>query len=149
MNRYVRADDRIITSDKVTHKLTQDICCAGHMGTLNKGSYVRIGKEWINYYGHWVDIISERGLHYSIRPDEVEKVTEELPQADTIKDLCDGFYIDYKPAFDQIGICKGFEYFKNQWYHFEKKPNAYGFIKTDKGFIYVAKLNEQGELVLL
>lgn len=113
--------------------------------------YVRTKDRVFELSGAWgfFDVVNNKKAYETIQPPHFLEETDIIKEADTIKDLCDGFYIDYKPAFDQIGICKGFEYFKNQWYHFEKKPNAYGFIKTDKGFIYVAKLNEQGELILL
>ena len=150
MVRYIRADDRIIFSSKATHKLTQDICCAGYLRILNKGAYVSIGKEWTNYYGRWVDIIDEQGLHYSIRPDEVKNVTEELPQADTIEELCDMFVVVDKERHIQLSNvedtnkeCLKRDFFVSNNYI------VYGAIWTDKGLIYVAKMNEQGEWVLL
>ena len=98
---YIRTKDRITTSYKVTHELIEDICDAGYLKTLKKGAYVRIGKKWLNFYGEWVDIIDENDCHYSIRPNEVERVVKELPQANTIEELCDEFVIvnnaDKKP----------------------------------------------------
>lgn len=89
--KYVRTKDKITTSNTATHELTEHICCAGYFRTLEKGAFVRIGREWWNFYGSWVDIIDENGTHYSIRPDEVKNVTKELTQADTIEELCDEF----------------------------------------------------------
>ena len=83
-----------------------------------------------------------------------------LAQADTIEELCDGFYIDFVnyKGFDkdEIGEADTFDDFKEtfigirefegiQFTHCE----GYGFIKTSKGLIYVAKMNEKGELELI
>ena len=81
-----------------------------------------------------------------------------LNQADTIEELCDGFYNDILNDFDCFGFDKlyiyhDFESFKDGWIsyrvHDNWKGNGYGFIKTDKGLIYVAKMNEEGELKLI
>ena len=70
-----------------------------------------------------------------------------IEQADTIKELCDEFVfigqdripllLDLKECFDRIedlGL---------------SKYTIYGAIWTDKGLIYIAKMNEKGELELL
>ena len=72
-----------------------------------------------------------------------------LKQADTIEELCDEFVV-YKNTYNydiwhslisddkkavMIALKDGFE--------------IYGAIWTDKGLIYVAKINEKGELELL
>lgn len=72
-----------------------------------------------------------------------------VKEADTIEDLCDEivyenyFYHQDKPAlypdgWDIKDVAK-------------REPNAiiYGAIWTNKGLIYVAKMNEKGELELL
>lgn len=83
-----------------------------------------------------------------------------LTKSDDVKELCDGFYIDFVnyKGFDKdkIGEPYTFEEFRdcfmayreyegNQYTHCE----GYGFIKTNKGLIYVAKMNQKGELELL
>ena len=70
----------------------------------------------------------------------VFKEQDILKQADTIKELCDEFVMisDGKHKLD-IG-CHSYG---------DKKIQIYGAIWTDKGLIYVAKMNEKGELVLL
>lgn len=149
--KYIRTKDgRIIPTDIATYELTQDICCAGYYRKLKKGSCVTIGKEWTNFYGRWVDIIDEKGTHYSIRPDEVKEVTKELKQADTIEELCDEFVIisgevkqiddDYKSVL---------EWTKQAFEEYKIKSIIYGAIWTDKALIYVAKMNNKGELELL
>lgn len=63
-----------------------------------------------------------------------------LNYADTIKELCDEFVMisGGKHKLD-IG-CHSYG---------DKKIQIYGAIWTDKGLIYVAKMNEKGELELL
>lgn len=83
---------------------------------------------------------------------------EILKEADTIEELCDGFYNDILNDFDCFGfdrlyIYNDFESFKSDWIgyriHDNWQGNGYGFIKTDKRLIYVAKMNEKGELELI
>lgn len=150
--KYIRTKDgRIIPTDIATYELTQDICCAGYFRTLRKGSCVTIGKEWTNLYGRWVDIIDEKGTHYSIRPREVEEVTKELPQTDTIEELCDEFIV--LGIFEnQIGCCcDTFDEAKElkDYVELPQEQIIYGAIWTDKGLIYVAKLNEKGNWELI
>lgn len=78
----------------------------------------------------------------NIQRDFVEKL------ADTIEELCD--WIVYRPngkirylleSIDNQDLCFDYEILD-----FE---NWYGALDTDKGLIYVAKMNEKGELELL
>ena len=104
----------------------------------------------------WVEIISnfERKMqcHCVIKKHAVIK------QADTIEELCDEFVAmcdEYKKPFAWSNHHK--DYFKEvkQFYDFWGKKNnkhlqfLYGAIWTDKGLIYVAKMNEKGDLELL
>ena len=69
--------------------------------------------------------------------------TEIIKQADTIEELCDEFVyqIDkYHYYNDELEIAKGL---------CDDITKIYGAIWTDKGLIYVAKMNNKGELVLL
>lgn len=85
-----------------------------------------------------------------------------LNQADTIEELCDEFYAiplydaDIEIAGLSIYIKKGKHYFvhKEEIEKFIpsvkiKTSELYGAIWTDKGLIYVAKMNEKGKLELL
>ena len=77
----------------------------------------------------------------------------EFKQADTIEELCDGYVIEHP--------INAFKFFYNkeemQKYLLRtclrmftfNELNIYALIKTDKGLIYVAKMNEKGELELL
>lgn len=74
-----------------------------------------------------------------------------LKEADTIEELCDEFHIE----FDSLWLPKEILYSK--YYHFdiakqnlEDNETLYGVIHIKgKGLIYVAKMNENGELVLI
>ena len=70
-------------------------------------------------------------------------------QADTIEELCDEFVIDdkrnnvrylmeYYDVIDEVNNGRIY-----------KEDTIYGAIWTDKGLIYVAKMNEKGELELI
>ena len=78
-----------------------------------------------------------------------------IKESDTIEELCDGFYIDVcEPIFEKQFIFPKKEYYKFLYIIEElKKENVkytvYGFIKTSKGLIYVAEMNENGKLVLI
>lgn len=82
---------------------------------------------------------------------EIEKLTKkdyewlqmgENKQADTIEELCDEFVI-VSILTEQNFITK----YPKSYLH--KGFNIYGAIWTGKGLIYVAKMNDKGELELL
>ena len=143
--KYIRTKDgKVFPNDIVTHELVKDICDAGYFRTLQKGSLVRIGETWCNFYGRWTSIYDLDGKCYDIRPDEVEKVTRKLEQADTIEELCDEFVVWV--GKECKAILPNYENAKMSYYNLTE---IYGAIWTDKGLIYVAKMNEKGELELL
>ena len=68
---------------------------------------------------------------------------EIIKQADTIEELCDEFVYqigEYHYYNDDLEIAKGLT---------DDISKIYGAIWTNKGLIYVAKLNDKGELELL
>ena len=75
---------------------------------------------------------------------------DQIQQAATIEELCDEIVIrrNEKPYYSNSPIGKS-----KSWKAFQplvKETKAiYGAIWTDKGLIYVAKMNEKGELELL
>ena len=75
-----------------------------------------------------------------------------IAQADTIEELCDFVYVLWADgSFDTYDISHeklAKEYFYNMLLKGDAKEIRFG-IKTDKGLIYVAKLNDKGELELL
>lgn len=86
-----------------------------------------------------------------------EGLTKILNQADTIKELCDEFVVEA----DELGINKHYSHSIDETLkdakqsakiykeNYNKKQIIYGAIWTNKGLIYVAKMNEKGELELL
>lgn len=67
-----------------------------------------------------------------------------IKQADTIEELCDEFvsvYGKYQDHWDNLEEC-----LRLCW---DGPAEIYGAIWTDRGLIYVAKMNEKGELELL
>lgn len=109
--------------------------------------YIRTKDKKGNQY-----IISDRDYIFQIRDNKVifaRGYEEELlGQADTIEELCDEFVIIFPDGtwqtykmFYAIKACLEMDYYNGCKY--------YGAIWTDKGLIYVAKMNEKGELELL
>ena len=96
-----------------------------------KGHYL----ECDNKGGYSCDFIEEKDI---------------LKQADAIEELCDEFVSTYK-AWEYPIITKVKQ--ANIFYIKECAKRGeqviYGAIWTDKGLIYVAKMNEKGELVLI
>lgn len=79
-----------------------------------------------------------------------------IEQADTIEELCDEFVIIYKDEYkyyantDKPFITNNKPYtLKSRTEEKLKYFNYYGAIWTDKGLIYVAKMNEKGDLELI
>lgn len=88
------------------------------------------------------NVIEKNGKQFIIEKyDGVIYEEEAIKQADTIEELCDEFISNYhqplelKSAREKIGLYKDFV--------------VYGAVWTDKGLIYVAKMNDKGELELL
>lgn len=96
---------------------------------------------------------------------EVEDI---IKQSDSIEELCDEFVLIQKvnnenhytiliPNEEDKGKELKYAYVrnaKNNWYcsvidYIKAKDIIYGAIWTDKGLIYVAKMNDKGELELL
>ena len=80
-----------------------------------------------------------------------EQITKENT-ADTIEELCDEFVRSYKGYCRLLDLSNEnpkkifLEYSK---YKMPERVEIFGAIWTDKGLIYVAKLNERGELELI
>lgn len=75
-----------------------------------------------------------------------------IAQADTIEELCDEFVKKSKEIGNNyVEIGKNAFEILDKKYHKENLEhyNYYGAIWTDKGLIYVAKMNDKGELELL
>jgi len=76
-----------------------------------------------------------------------------LAAADTIEELCDGYIIEhpinaFKFFYDKEEMLKCL--FNTCFHLFDiYELKVYAVIKTDKGLIYVAKMNEDGVLCLI
>lgn len=79
---------------------------------------------------------------------------DKYPIADTIEELCDMFvgYIEINGNKEDLSIKMSDDlndFNAIERFMFTKEGELYGAIWTDKGLIYVAKMNEEGELELL
>lgn len=86
----------------------------------------------------WVDIISN--FERKTKCQCCIKKKGIIKQADTIEELCDEFVVEDR---DEFAIFHNLKLAK------QTKGIIYGAIWTDKGLIYVAKMNEKGELELI
>ena len=66
-------------------------------------------------------------------------IGEPVAQADTIEELCDCYSYDTETTKD-LAVARGWNI---------KGREIFGCIRTNKGLIYVAKMNDKGELELL
>lgn len=100
--------------------------------------------------------IVEMGVKVYIGINEFNNPTYEpiIAQADTIEELCDEFVYEYKnsfyknskPSYELVEM--SLETMKATM-EFFSGATFYGAIWTSKGLIYVAKLNDKGELELI
>ena len=69
-----------------------------------------------------------------------------ISQSENIEGLCDRFVVIDKETKEVMNIVSFLEYAKLWAYC---KYNIYGAIWTDKGLIFVAKMNDKGKLELI
>ena len=94
-------------------------------------------------------IIAEEQIDLAIKISNVVNIfdeTEILKQADTIEELCDEFVIVHKELNGNHTVHRYNWLGKSEH---EVGNEVYGAVWTDKGLIYVAKMNDKGELELL
>ena len=102
------------------------------------------------------DLTYENTYYFETKAEMLTIMTEEKylstmgKVADTIEELCDEFvWANYGSGY----LYKSFSRVKYAYYHeplsMDGKGDIYGAIWTGKGLIYVAKMNEKGELELL
>ena len=89
-------------------------------------------------------------------PSEYTKIvygSKVISQSENIEELCDEFVVfDKEQPNGKLLYYKGFENLKKEFIDFEKdkeKVVVCGAIWTDKGLIYVAKMNDEGDLELI
>ena len=156
--KYIRTKDGVYEykNNKVFKYITKEIIVdAGYGKELPKGSFVKIGETWNNYYGRWTSIIDENGNIYDIRPNRVEEVIEEIKykEADTIEELCDQIvyngYLYQTTLLNNCLIEDSFEELDESITDEMIKEGIYGAIWTKWGLKYVAKMNNKKELELI
>lgn len=159
--KYIRTKDgRIINSEKgrmdrlnEREKHVLEVI-SEHEGRLNE-AYIALAKE----YGVTQERIRQIHVYHAQRKIELGRDWLEgnvLKEADTIEELCDEFvgvlengegsHVWYDEPEDEYYFQGAFERIKS---HKDEYEIIYGAIWTDKGLIYVAKTNEEGELKLL
>ena len=157
---FVRADDKIIRvrDNEILYKTTKDISHGDWKcpRKLPKGSIVRKGEEWFNYYGRWIRLYDEKDTCYDVEPYEIKNgLLQEMPKAETIEKLCDRFVLvgaglyrtvnfEIDDLIDNESPC-----YNSLEEILHSGHIVYGAIWTNKGLIYVAKMNDKGELELL
>lgn len=106
--------------------------------------------DGLTYYGeNTIDL----GTSHWLPKDEI------LKQANIIEELCDGYYVDVNDQSFTLSECydnledakksyKDWISYSDRKY-LEYTVILYAFIKTNKGLIYVAKMNGKGGLELL
>lgn len=112
-------------------------------------------KDRIDFLKKGVDkyIVKDSDYTCEITIDE-ETLLKNYKVADTIDELCDGFYIDDgQQKFCLDDAFTNFDKFKSVCEYNNRycagKYEGYGFIKTPKGLVYVAKMNKKGDLELI
>lgn len=111
---------------------------------------VRDANDWVVAVG---SVQKQLGCKITISKSSI------LKQADTIEGLCDGYYVDVNDQSFTLSECyDNLEDAKKSykdWISYSDRKYLeyvvilYAFIKTNKGLIYVAKMNGKGELELL
>ena len=127
--------------------------------------YIRTKDKILPYYDESktgkLDVVLQ--VFDGIRNDKVNETFDEivLKQANTIEELCDEFVVIYANGYvnqfkantmaNEVQTTNDFV--KQAYVRFCKEsPNyekVFGAIWTDKGLIFVAKMNDKGELELL
>ena len=86
--------------------------------------------------------------NYKIVEDKQQlRFLQDFKQADTIEELCDELVVVFDTRPPKPVVC-GYSIAQAKLYA-GNTGKIYGAIWTDKGLIYVAKMNEKGELELL
>ena len=90
-------------------------------------------------------------LSHNFKKEVIDNENIILNKADTIEELCDEFVIVQKDFHDLLNANTHCLQTLKRYYEINKIDvlGIYGAIFTDKGLIYVAKMNDKGELELL
>lgn len=107
-------------------------------------SYIRTKDERVIAIDEMKEIIPSLRLTKKRGKIVMYQGSEILKQADTIEELCDEFVYVFENTTNII--FSNYEALKN---HSFDPSKTFGAIWTNKGLIYVAKMNDEGELELL
>ena len=88
----------------------------------------------------------KKGYYIDRYEEDVILKEQVIKQSENIEELCDRFVVIDKETKEVVNIVSFLEYAKLWSYC---KYNIYGAIWTDKGLIYVAKMNDKGKLELI
>ena len=105
----------------------------------------------IKLYAESYSFNNESETHLSIEWDIIREEIDIIKQTDTIEELCDEFVIIYnKSQIFKKPFTSAHDNLKDLLEEHElSKCKVYGAIWTDKGLIYVVKMNDKGDLELL
>lgn len=133
--KYIRTKDgRIID---LTNWFSQETICA-NTETNEVKKDVCYQRTWFEQHGDTCKYKTEYISHNS----------QVLKQANTIEELCDEFVIRWSNKTYCDNLMKTLEQAR-YWLTNDNNAEIYGAIWTDKGLIYVAKMDEKGELCLI
>ena len=101
-----------------------------------KNRIYKVESETFDKQGYYIDRYEE----------DVVLKKRVIKQSENIEELCDRFVVIDKETKEVMDIVSFLAYAKLWSYC---KYNIYGAIWTDKGLIYVAKMNDEGDLELI
>ena len=162
MSKYVRTEDGIITVDDFVRCLLRKNARSYGKEMLNFEKTERMVDKYStrNFYEFDICTPSDSGhlgigrdSRHGIMPEcDALKEVEETPnrKADTIEELCD-WYVTFYSKDGHTEHCTYYDLDRDLFQSLirAKSFTIYGAIWTDKGLIYVAKMNEKGEFELL
>jgi hypothetical protein len=106
-----------------------------------KGIYEVVGADSCSYLNAPPEMYYITSYNKNILKSKV------IAQADTIEELCDEFVLVNENVFTKPQMLE--DDYNRIDLNYYKNEDIYGAIWTDKGLIYVAKMNEKGELCLI
>ena len=101
-----------------------------------KNRIYKVESETCHKQGYYIDRYEE----------DVILKKQVIKRSENLEELCDRFVVIDKETKEVVNIVSFLEYAK-LWS--SCKYNIYGAIWTDKGLIFVAKMNDKGELELI
>ena len=110
-------------------------------------SYIRTKNRIYETEGTFLDN-NGKWKYYNILEDDMAIIlrSQIIKQSDTIEELCDRYVVIDKETKEVVNIVTFLAYAK-LWS--SCKYDIYGAVWTDKGLIYVAKMNDKGDLELI